>query len=55
MWAETNLGDGESLKFVLIPPGTFTMGSPEGEEGRDSDETQHQVEITEGSTFRSTR
>ncbi len=30
-----------------IPKGTFTMGSPEGEVGRDSDETQHQVTLTE--------
>ena len=30
-----------------IPKGTFTMGSPEDEEGRYSDETQHQVTLTE--------
>ncbi len=31
-----------------IPKGTFTMGSPKGEVGReDSDETQHQVTLTE--------
>ena len=30
-----------------IPKGTFTMGSPEGEVGRDSTETQHQVTLTE--------
>ena len=30
-----------------IPKGTFTMGSPEGEVGRYSNETQHQVAITE--------
>lgn len=29
-----------------IPKGTFTMGSPEDELGRDSDETQHQVTLT---------
>jgi formylglycine-generating enzyme required for sulfatase activity len=28
-----------------IPAGTFTMGSPEGEEGRQDDETQHKVTI----------
>lgn len=30
-----------------IPKGTFTMGSPVGEVGRESDETQHQVTLTE--------
>ena len=30
-----------------IPKGTFTMGSPEGEVGRGSNETQHQVTLTE--------
>jgi len=34
--------------FVYIAPGTFTMGSPSSEEGRDSDETQHQVTLTRG-------
>ena len=34
-------------KFVLIPAGTFMMGSPGGEAGRDSDESpQHQVTIS---------
>jgi formylglycine-generating enzyme required for sulfatase activity len=32
--------------FVLIPAGTFTMGSPTGEPGSSSDETQHQVTLT---------
>ncbi len=30
-----------------IPKGTFTMGSPEGEVGKYSDETRHQVTLTE--------
>ena len=34
--------------FVAIKGGTFTMGSPESENGRDSDETQHQVTLTSG-------
>ncbi len=34
-------------KFVLIPAGTFMMGSPSDELGRDSDETpQHQITIS---------
>ncbi len=31
--------------FVHIPSGTFTMGSPEKEVDRESDETQHQVKL----------
>src|SRR5205823_4064594 len=34
------------MKFVLIPAGSFLMGSPESEEGRRDNETQHPVEIT---------
>lgn len=37
------------MKFVWIPPGTFTMGSPENEVGRQiggTDETQHKVTLT---------
>jgi formylglycine-generating enzyme required for sulfatase activity len=33
-----DLGDGITLEMVKIPDGSFTMGSPEGEEGRDSNE-----------------
>jgi formylglycine-generating enzyme required for sulfatase activity len=33
------------MKLVLIPKGTFTMGSPIEEEGADNDEEQHQVTI----------
>ncbi len=36
------------MKFVLIPAGTFTMGSPLDEPGRDSDETQHRVTLSSG-------
>ena len=32
--------------FVLIPAGSFQMGSPSSEPGRDDDETQHRVTIT---------
>ncbi len=34
------------MKLVRIPTGEFVMGSPEGEEDRDDDETQHRVRIT---------
>jgi formylglycine-generating enzyme required for sulfatase activity len=35
------------MTFVLIPPGTFIMGSPLNEPGRDSDEIQHKVTLTQ--------
>ncbi len=34
------------MKLVLIPAGTFTMGSPMEEVGRGPDETQHDVTIS---------
>ena len=34
------------MKLVLIPKGTFMMGSPESEEGRVGNETQHEVTIS---------
>lgn len=34
------------MTFVRVPPGSFVMGSPETEPGRDSDETQHRVTLT---------
>ena len=34
------------MKLVLIPKGTFTMGSPTEEEGAGTDEQQHQVTIS---------
>jgi len=36
------------MKFIYIPPGTFMMGSPLTESGRDNDEKQHSVTLTEG-------
>ncbi len=40
--------DYKTSKLVLrrIEPGTFTMGSPDGELGRDDDETPHEVTLT---------
>ncbi len=36
------------MKLAYIPPGTFLMGSPESEEGRQNDETQHRVTLSRG-------
>lgn len=33
------------MEFVLIPKGTYTMGSPKDEKGRNKDEEQREVEI----------
>jgi sulfatase modifying factor 1 len=44
----TFAGAYEEEDFVLIPPGTFTMGSPTDEPGRYTNETQHQVTLTRG-------
>jgi len=35
------------MTFVLIQPGTFVMGSPEGESGKRHDEVQHSVTLTQ--------
>src|SRR5271156_3705070 len=36
------------MKFAWVPSGTFLMGSPEAEQARDDDETQHRVTLTQG-------
>jgi formylglycine-generating enzyme required for sulfatase activity/predicted Ser/Thr protein kinase len=41
---ENSLG----MKLVLIPPGTFLMGSPASEEGRQAEEVPHRVTLTRG-------
>ena len=33
------------MKLVLIPKGTFMMGSPKSEEGHEKNESQHEVTI----------
>ena len=44
-----DLPGGASMEFVWVEPGTFTMGSPEAEEGRRYNEgPQHQVTISKG-------
>ena len=51
----TNAGDvltltvaGIPVRFRWCPAGTFQMGSPAGEKGRDDDETQRSVTLTKG-------
>ena len=39
---------GIDYTFCWCPPGEFTMGSPESEEGREDDETLHPVTLTCG-------
>ena len=43
-----DLNSSVNLEMIWVEPGTFTMGSPVTEEGRRSDETEHNVTITEG-------
>ena len=48
VWADFGLGDVRQ-RMRWIEPGTFTMGSPEGEEGRyNSEGPQHEVTLREG-------
>ena len=37
-----------SLEMIWVEPGTFMMGSPDDEEGRNTNETQHEVTLTKG-------
>ena len=39
---------GLAATFVSIPAGEFVMGSPENEDGRDFEEIQHKVTLTQG-------
>ncbi|MBW2014443.1 MAG: SUMF1/EgtB/PvdO family nonheme iron enzyme [Deltaproteobacteria bacterium] len=42
------------MEFVYVQPGTFMMGSPSNEPGRDNDERQHRVTLTKGFYMQST-
>ena len=37
-----------SLEMIWVEPGTFTMGSPTSETGRQTNETEHNVTLTQG-------
>ena len=43
---EEDIAPGVKMKFVLVPPGKFLMGSPQDEKERGDNEVQHEVEIT---------
>ena len=42
----TALEDVAPMRFVGLTGGTFTMGSPKDEKGRDDDETEHEVTVS---------
>ncbi|MBU4415322.1 MAG: formylglycine-generating enzyme family protein [Proteobacteria bacterium] len=44
--SEKSFTNSIGMKFVMIPAGTFMMGSPSNEPKRDSDERQHRVTIS---------
>ncbi|MBK7677070.1 MAG: formylglycine-generating enzyme family protein [Candidatus Accumulibacter sp.] len=46
-WAEIDVA-GVRQRFRWIAPGSFLMGSPAGEAGRDNDEVPHPVTLTRG-------
>ena len=43
-----SLPGGVKMEMVYVEPGTFTMGSPESEEGHEKNEKQHRVTLTKG-------
>lgn len=43
--AEKNIVNNLGMTFVLVEPGTFTMGSPPSEPSRDADEIQRSITI----------
>lgn len=48
VWPSPSLPNSLDMKFVLIPPGQFRMGSPESEPERKEDENQVDVTLSQG-------
>ncbi len=48
VWKGKNFSNSMGMKFKYIKPGSFMMGSPSGESGRDNDETRHRATLTRG-------
>lgn len=46
--AQKTMSNSLGMKFVLIPPGSFLMGSPKEEKERKPDETRHKVKLEKG-------
>jgi len=47
-WKSKTFTNSIGMTFNYIAPGTFQMGSPSDEPGRESDEDQHEVTLTKG-------
>ncbi len=47
-WAKEIIHEKTGIELVYIPAGTFMMGSPADEVGRDDNEVQHRVTISKG-------
>ncbi|MEC8043982.1 MAG: SUMF1/EgtB/PvdO family nonheme iron enzyme [Verrucomicrobiota bacterium] len=43
-----DLNSSINMEMLWVEPGTFTMGSPTNEVGRDANETEHNVTLTQG-------
>jgi formylglycine-generating enzyme required for sulfatase activity len=43
-----DLNSSVNMEMLWVEPGTFTMGSPTNEVGRDANETEHNVTLTQG-------
>ncbi len=53
-WIGQRVRNSLGMEFVYIPAGSFMMGSPKGEFGRENNENQHPVTLTSGFYLQST-